>query len=249
MQRLRAIIVEDEPSGLENLSWKIRSNYPGIEIVAECLSGTDAIQAIKRHLPDLLFLDIMLGDMTGFDVLKAIKHPTFDVIFTTSYDEYAIEAIKNSAVDYLLKPIEVEELMEAIGRVKAKRMTQPQMATAAPTHAMSSRMGFPVASGQMFLDLQDIVYVSADDNVSILQLAAEKPEVRLTKSLSWVEGKLENHAFCRIHHSYLINLNQMTEYIRNDGGYVIMNDGKAISISRRRKDDFLKALADWNINA
>lgn len=247
MSTLRAILVEDEPSGLENLRWKLNTNCPEVEIVAECMSGGEAIKAIKRHLPDVLFLDIMLGDMTGFDVLKEIKHPSFDIIFTTSYDDFAIEAIKNSAMDYLLKPIEIEELMEAVAKVRAKRMQNPIAPVMSSSNTQSMKMGFPIPTGQLFLDTKDIIYASADDNVCVLRLATEKKEVRLTKSLGWVEAKLEDSGFCRIHHSYLINLSQMTEYIRNDGGYVIMNDGKAISISRRRKDEFLSALSRWNI--
>ena len=113
-------MVEDEPSGLENLRWKLQNHCPEIEIVAECGSGADAIRDIKKHLPDILFLDILLGDMTGFDVLNAIRHPTFEIIFTTSYDEYAIEAIKNSALDYLIKPVQVDELQDAVAKARIK---------------------------------------------------------------------------------------------------------------------------------
>lgn len=241
MSLLRAILVEDEPSGMENLRWKLENNCPNIDIVAECGSGEEAIQAIRREMPDLVFLDIMLGDMMGFDVLQAIKHPTFDLVFTTSYDEFALEAIKNSATDYLLKPIQVEELQEAVAKVVAKRMQQPTQ-TLAATPQPSSRIGFPISTGTQFIEIKDIIYAKADDNVAIIRVANVKEDIRLTKSLGWVEAKLEHAGFCRIHHSYLINLNQMTEYIRNDGGYAVMSDGKAISISRRRKDDFLKSL-------
>ena len=98
-----------------------------------------------------------------------------------------------------------------------------------------------------FLDLQEVIYAQAEDNVAVLHLTGKK-EVRLTKTLSWLEEQLEDNGFCRVHHSYLINLNQMTEYIRNEGGYVIMSDGKAISVSRRKKDDFLRSLEKWEIN-
>ena len=242
MSALRAILVEDEPSGMENLRFKLEKNCPEVEIIAECTNGADAILAIKRHLPDVLFLDILLGDMSGFDVLKAIRHPSFEVIFTTSYDEYAIEAIKNSAVDYLLKPIEVEELMDAVGKVRAKFVSQPNTTSAA---ASSTRLGFPISTGQQFIDIQDIIYAKAEDNVAVLHLSGGKP-IRLTKTLSWVEEKLADDGFCRIHHSYLINFNHLTEYIRNEGGFVIMSDKKAISISRRRKDHFLRMLEQWN---
>ena len=190
----------------------------------------------------------MLGDMTGFDVLKAIRHPSYEVIFTTSYDEYAIQAIKNNALDYLVKPVEVDELQEAVAKARAKIV---QHAPAAPAPAAASpapaKFGFPISTGMQFLEVQDVVYAQAEDNVAVLHLAGKK-EVRLTKTLSWLEEQLESQGFCRIHHSYLINLNQMTEYIRNEGGYVIMSDGKAISVSRRKKDDFLRSLEKWEGN-
>lgn len=235
-------MVEDEPSGMDNLRFKIQNNCPEVEIIAECMNGADAIMAIKKHLPDILFLDILLGDMTGFDVLKAIRHPSFEVIFTTSYDQYAIEAIKNSAVDYLLKPVEIEELMDAVGKVRAKLLQQPP----APTPTVSNnRIGFPISTGQQFVEIQDVIYAKAEDNVAVLHLAGVK-NIKLTKSLGWVEAKLEEFGFCRIHNSYLINFNHLTEYIRNEGGFVIMSDKKAISISRRRKDEFLQKLESWN---
>lgn len=247
MRLLRAILVEDEPSGMENLRWKLKNNCPEVEIIAECTSGEDAIRSIRRHLPDVIFLDIMLGDMTGFDVLKSIKHPTFEVIFTTSYDEYAIEAIKNSALDYLLKPVEVDELMEAVAKARSKFLHQNQMTQRLVQQPVQPvKIGFPVSTGQLFIDVQDIIYLEASDNVAVVHLSAGRENIKLTKSLSWAEVKLEDYGFCRIHNSYLINFNHMEEYIRNDGGYVVMTDGKAISISRRKKDEFLSGLEKWN---
>lgn len=244
MQTIRAILVEDEPSGLENLRWKLQQNCPGIEIVAECPSGQEAIQAIRRQLPDLIFLDIRLGDMTGFDVLKAIRHPTFEVIFTTSYDEYAIEAIKSSALDYLLKPVEIEELQEAVAKARMKFRQRPSPSVPA---AQAGKIGFPISTGQQFIELSEIIYAEASDNVALLHLKGKK-ELKLTRSLGWLEEQLSERKFCRIHHSYLINLRHLKEYIRNEGGFVIMSNKKAISISRRRKDEFLQRLEDWNIS-
>lgn len=246
MKPLRAILVEDEPSGMENLRWKLGQHCPEVEIVAECLNGEDAIRQLHRHLPDVVFLDILLGDMTGFDVLKAIRQPTFEVIFTTSYDEYAIQAIKSNAVDYLLKPVDSDELLEAVAKVRLKLRQQEKAAPVPPLRP--TKVVFPIATGQQFIDPQDILYASAEDNVAVLHLAG-KETVRLTKSLSWVEELLEDHGFCRIHHSYLINLYHMNEYVRQDGGYVIMNDKKLISVARRRKDEFLSKLEGWEGNA
>lgn len=246
MSKLRAILVEDEPSGMDNLRWKLQQNCPEVEIVEECSNGKDAIRAIKRHLPDLLFLDIRLGDMSGFDVLAAIKHPTFELIFTTSYDEYAIEAIKNSALDYLLKPIDEDELLDAVGKARLKQKVQPPV-VAVDVKPSSSRFGFPISTGQQFVDLGEVIYAQAEDNVALVHLLGKKV-LKLSRSLGWLEEELKDQGFCRIHHSYLINLHLMTEYIRNEGGFVIMQGGKAISISRRRKDDFLQALERFNLN-
>lgn len=246
MNTLRAILVEDEPSGMENLQWKLKTYCPEVEVIATCSSGEEAIKSIRRHLPDLLFLDIRLGDMTGFDVLKAVRHPSFEVIFTTSYDEYAIEAIKSSALDYLLKPLDVDELIDAVGKARVKFLQQAQVSNRLATQpGQPARMAFPISTGKLFLDVKNIIYAEADDNIALLHLP-EKKQVKLTKPLSWVENQLEDFGFCRIHNSYLINFNQMTEFIRNDGGYVIMSDGKAISVSRRRKDEFLARMEKWN---
>lgn len=245
MQAIRAILVEDEPSGLENLRWKLQQNCPEVEIVAECPSGAEAITAIRKYLPDLIFLDILLGDMTGFDVLKAIRHPTFEVIFTTSYDEYAIEAIKNSALDYLLKPVEIDELQDAVAKARMKFRQQSQ--SSAPPPPPPVKIGFPISTGQQFIELAEIIYAEARDNVAVLHLEGNK-ELKLTRSLGWLEEHLSSLKFCRIHHSYIINFRHLKEYIRNEGGFVIMSNKKAISISRRRKDDFLQRLEDWNIS-
>ncbi|MCG8330004.1 MAG: LytTR family DNA-binding domain-containing protein [Chitinophagales bacterium] len=240
MSLLRAIIVEDEPTGLENLHRKLEQNCPEVEIVAECMNGEDAIRQIRRHLPDVLFLDIMLGDMTGFDVLKAIRQPTFEVIFTTSYDEYAIQAIKSNALDYLLKPIDIDELIEAVSKMKMKMREKNQpIVSSSP-----GKIGFPIATGQQFLAPDEIIYISTEDNVAILHLA-ERKQIKLTKSLGWVEELLTEKGFFRAHHSYVINFNHMSEYVRQDGGYIIMSDKKLISLARRRKDDFLLALEAW----
>jgi two-component system LytT family response regulator len=242
MRLLRAIIVEDEPTGLENLRRKLEQNCPEVEIVAECMNGADAIRQIRRHLPDVIFLDIMLGDMTGFDVLKAIRQPTFEVIFTTSYDEYAIQAIKTNALDYLLKPVDIDELIEAVSKMRIKLLEKNP--ASAPVSSTPTKIGFPITTGQQFLDPNEVIYISAEDNVAVLHLS-ERQQIKLTKSLGWVEELLENRGFYRVHHSYVINFNHMNEYIRQDGGYIIMSDKKLISVARRRKDGFLAALESW----
>ena len=245
MNTLRAILVEDEPSGMDNLRFKLQNNCPEVEIVAECSSGAEGIKAILRHLPDLLLLDIQLGDMTGFDVLKAIRHPSYEVIFTTSYDEYAIEAIKNNALDYLVKPIMVDELQEAIAKARMKLSRSAPPVPSPSTVLPPKKFGFPISTGIQFFELNQMIYAQAEDNVAIVYLDNNQ-SIKLTKTLGWLEEQLESSGFCRVHHSYLINLYHISEFIRNEGGFVVMSNKKAISVSRRRKDAFLQQLEEWN---
>ncbi len=186
--------------------------------------------------------------MTGFDVLKAIRHPSYEVIFTTSYDEYAIEAIKNNALDYLVKPVLVEELLEAVAKARVKLLqASPPRQAAPPPPPVSNKFGFPITTGMQFYELSKLIYAKAEDNVAQVYME-DNTTIKLTKTLSWLEEQLESNNFCRIHHSYLINLNHMKEYIRNEGGFVVMSNKKAISISRRRKDTFLAQMEEWNRN-
>lgn len=245
MNTLRAVLIEDEPSGMDNLRFKLQTHCPEVAIVAECSSGAEGIKAILRHLPDLLLLDIQLGDMTGFDVLQAIRHPSYEVIFTTSYDEYAIEAIKNNALDYLVKPIVVEELQEAIAKARMKLSRLAPPVVAAPLANAPKKFGFPISTGIQFFELNQVVYAQAEDNVALVFLDNNQ-NIKLTKPLGWLEEQLSASGFCRVHHSYLINLNHLSEFIRNEGGFVVMSNKKAISVSLRRKDTFLQQLEEWN---
>lgn len=240
MKPVTALIVEDEPSGIENLRFKLQEYCPEVSILAECPSGKDAIRQIRRHLPDLIFLDIHLGDMTGFEVLQAVQQLKFEVIFTTSSDDYGIKAVKSQALDYLLKPIDIDELIEAVAKMQLKLREKEQP----PAPSRSNRLSFPISTGSQFIDVEDIVYAMAEDNVATLTLL-DKSKVKLTKPLGWVGEQLEDRAFYRVHHSYLINFNHIKEYVRNDGGYVIMCDNKLISVARRRKEDFLLQLEKW----
>jgi two-component system, LytTR family, response regulator len=146
----------------------------------------------------------------------------------------------------LLKPIDEDELLDAVGKARQKQKTSTST-SASPESAQLTRFGFPIATGQHFVDLAEVIYAEAEDNVAVVHLKAEKP-LRISRSLGWLEEELSPLGFCRIHNSYVINLHQMTEYIRNEGGFVVMKGGKAISISRRRKDDFLEALERNNLN-
>jgi two-component system, LytTR family, response regulator len=223
MHQLTAIIVEDETLGLQNLQAKLGRNCPQVEVVATCQSGEEAIQAIQAHQPALLLLDIQLGSMTGFDVLARLRHLSFEVIFTTSYDEYAIEAIRANALDYLLKPIDEGELVEAINKAWQRRQQRPQD---------FNRVSLPVQHGYRFVSLDEIEYCQADNKQSIVQLFSRQ-QVTVTRTLSQLAEKLAAYPrFRRIHRSYLINLDYVESFSRRDGNHVIMSCGDRLPVSR-----------------
>jgi two-component system, LytTR family, response regulator len=223
MNQLTAIIVEDETLGLQNLQAKLGRNCPQVKVVAICQSGEEAIQAVQAHQPELLLLDIQLGSMTGFDVLARLRHLSFEVIFTTSYDEYAIEAIRANALDYLLKPIDESELVEAVNKAWQKRQERP---------AEVNRVSLPVQDGYRYVSLDEIEYCKADDKRSMVQLFSRQ-QITVTRPLSHLAEKLAPYPrFRRIHRSYLINLDYLESFSRRDGNHVIMSCGDRLPVTR-----------------
>lgn len=241
MRTLKAIIVENEQASLRNLAWKIEQYCPEIEIVESCRKGKVAVDKIKSFRPDVIFLDIHLDGMTGFDVLEAIPYKGFDVIFTTDYNEYAIQAIKAQALDFLLKPVKREELEAAVSRLVQKhRIAKP----------ISGRVSLAVATGEKYVDAKSILYLEAQNNRS---RAFFRPELRqpvqldLTRSLREMEQQLTRYGFARPNQTFLVNLAQIQEIIRKDGGWVIMSDDKPINITNRYRDSFHQFRLDWEM--
>ena len=223
MDQLTAIVVEDERLGLQNLLAKLDRNCPQLKVVATCQSGEEAIRVIQAQQPELLLLDIQLGTMTGFDVLARLRHLQFEVIFTTSYDEYAIDAIRANALDYLLKPIDETELIEAVNKAWQKRQQRPQDFT---------RVSLPVQHGYRFVGIDEIEYCQADNKQTTVRLFSRQ-EVQTARTLSQVAEKLAAFdRFRRIHRSYLINLDYVESFSRRDGNHVIMACGDRLPVTR-----------------
>ncbi|HOY16408.1 MAG TPA: LytTR family DNA-binding domain-containing protein [Haliscomenobacter sp.] len=233
MQSIRTVVVEDEQAGLENLLLKIARNSPFIEVIGTYTSGEAAIEGIPKDLPDLIFLDINLGTMTGFDVLERLKDVPFEIIITTSYDQYALQAIKANALDYLLKPIDELELVQAVN--KAFKVIQAKSKTA-------SRIAVPIKNGLKFLNTDDIVYCKADNNCTFIHLTDGK-KILVTRTLNDIVQKLPEPKFFRVHRSSLINLNFVDSFSNEDGGYLIMKDKEELSVSREKKEELMRRLA------
>lgn len=229
---LKAVIVEDNKSELENLAWKLEKNCPQIDIIARCRSGEEAVQTIHQLRPDVLFLDIQLGTMTGFDVLDRLQHIHFEVIFTTGHNEYAIQAINalhNKPVYYLLKPIKQTELVTAVNKVW-------KLIGSAP--APVNRLAAPIQQQLHLLELDDIAYCESANNQTIFHFGNRREDMLIKKTLRHYEKELPPRQFFRIHRSYIVNRDYIAIYDRSSGGFVRMKSGKKLSISPDRREAF-----------
>jgi len=246
---LTAIIIEDNHDAEEKLRFLLTKYCAGnIQIQASANSGQAGIATIAEHRPDLVFLDIELGDMTAFEMLERIEPVDFQVIFTTAHDHYAIKAIRHSAVDYLQKPIGREELLAAIARAEQSpnRMQREQVSilNAGKTPNPSSvllpeKIALTTADGLIFIKIADIVRCESDRMYTVVTLAGGE-KVMVSKPMGQLEDILDGQGFFRVHNSHLINMNHIRQFVRTDGGYVVMDDGATVSVARNRKEEFLE---------
>ncbi|MFN0204484.1 MAG: LytR/AlgR family response regulator transcription factor [Bacteroidia bacterium] len=250
---LKGLIVEDEKNSQMLLKTFVTEYCEGLEIVAIAGSVKEALAAIEKYSPDVVFQDIELPDGDGFQVLEKTPNLNFDIIFTTAYDQYALKAFKFAATDYLLKPIDVEELQNAVKRVVEKRAASPErpnqkervevlMQQVRHPHQAFKRIVLPTATGFTVVNPDDIIRCESDRNYTYIFLA-DKRKILVSRTIKDYEEMLEEHNFFRIHQSHLINLNCLKNYIRGRGGSVELTDGTIIDVSARRKADFMRRLS------
>ncbi|MGI9543531.1 MAG: LytR/AlgR family response regulator transcription factor [Cyclobacteriaceae bacterium] len=245
---IRAIIIDDEPGSLQALKLSLGKFCPQVDVLGCYEIPEEGLAAIRSIQPDLLFLDVQMPSMTGFDLLEELEQIDFEIIFVTAYDQYAIKAIKFSALDYLMKPVDVDELTAAISKVENRQDLKMQVhqyrSVIANLKSYANGLGkiaIPSMEGIIFLEIKDIVYGQAEGNYTNLFLQ-DKETLVVTKSLKDFETLLDQQGFFRVHHSYLINLNHIQKYVKGEGGYVELTGGSKVDISRRKKEEFLKAL-------
>lgn len=246
---IKAIIIDDEQHCIDRLTMLLSGNSSNmVELLASVQSVDEGLTAIKTYKPQLVFLDIEIGNKTGFDLLKQLPEINFEVIFTTAYDKYAVQAFKFSALDYLLKPIDTDELQAALKKLNDK-VSQKDIAGKfdALFHNLkniqnaSKKICVPVLSGLVFIQTDDIIRCESNVNYTTLFLK-DKQKLLVAKTLKEFEEMLTEYNFYRVHNSHLLNLAYIKMYNKGKGGTVTMNDGSEIEVSTRRKDDFLKRL-------
>ena len=243
---INAILVDDEAHCLDSLSMLLSKFCPEVQILQRCQSAKLGLEATIKHKADLVFLDIEMPAMNGFEFLEQFNEIPFSVIFTTAYDQYAIKAIRFSALDYLLKPIDPKELVSAVHKVKAHNhlptSEQFRMLLDKIQHKENglAKIAVPIAEGFELVKADDIITCEADNNYTYLHLK-NKRKITACRTLKEVGEQLELFpSFIRVHHSYIVNLNEVTKYIRGDGGYLTMSDGSMVDVSRSRKTALLK---------
>ena len=240
---LKAVIIDDEPKAIQGLSWELDNFKDDLEIIKTFNEGEDAIKYINNNTIDCLFLDIEMPTMDGFQLLEQLDKKDFAIVITTAYNEYAIKALKNEAIDYLLKPIDSDDLEITIDKIKAyhakKSSTDKfeQILSDFNKKFHQRKITISTDGKLIFLEESEILFVESDGNYCSIHITNGKKLV-VTKKLKVINALLPEEHFFRIHNSFVINLNKIKEYLKSDG-YVILDDNHKIPVSRQRKSDFL----------
>ena len=247
MQVLKTILVDDELNSLQNLQYKIQEYCPSIRVVGQTQNPEEAIRLIQLYKPDVIFLDIEMPKMSGFKMLEQIPEVDFEVIFITAYNHYAINAIRISAFDYLVKPVAIEDLQHTVERLgtfsvrKSKERADVLKKNLANPKTQEDQIAVPTNDGLEFIQIKQIIRIESSSNYSKLFLLNGQ-YLLVTRQLKDFEELLQDYRFYRVHHSHLINLNYIARYIRGDGGQITMRNGDIIDVSRRKKEVFLKLI-------
>ncbi len=250
MEKIRTVLVDDEKNSLVILQKLLEKHVPEVEVVDTAQTVEQAVETIEKTRPDLVFLDINLPDGDGFEILEKIDYRDFGVIFVTAYDQYAIKAFEFAALHYILKPVEPQQLIEAINRYKETReeeLTKKIMALSSNLKQQPTKLILPTSSGLHIIDLDDIIRCESSNNYTTFYLTSGK-KIVVSKSIQTYEKLLKDSHFCRIHNKHIVNLKFVKKYVRGRGGYVVLSNGEQIDVSEGRKKGFLEKLSKFTIN-
>ncbi|EDM34962.1 response regulator [Pedobacter sp. BAL39] len=243
--KIKSIIVDDEPKSRSNLRQLLTEYCPDVEVIAEAGSATSALVMIAAHQPDLLFLDIEMGEISGFDLLKLLHgKQRFELIFVTAFDKYGIQAVKACAIDYLLKPINIIELSTAVDKAikqigpKKENLRLKELVANIDRRIDEQKIAVPLADKIEFIAVSRIIRLEAEGNYTHFYLDDRK-HLLICKTLKDYQELLERHHFIRTHQSHLINFHRISAYVKTDGGYIAMEDGSQVPISRQKKEEVL----------
>lgn len=248
---ISAIIIDDEQHCIDRLSKLLKTYcYQTVGVMGYFQTIEEGIRGVKSLQPELVFLDIQIHDKTSFDLLNQLNEITFEVIFTTAFEKYAIQAFKFSALDYLLKPIDADDLKQAVEKLNkkiSKEETSKKLETLLHNmkdlQGLSKKIAIPTINGLMFIQINDIIRCESSVNYTTIFLK-DKQKITVAKTLKEFEELLTDHHFFRVHNSHLINLGYIKSYQKGKGGSVLLTDNSEIEVSTRRKEAFLKRLSE-----
>ncbi|WP_028981741.1 LytR/AlgR family response regulator transcription factor [Sporocytophaga myxococcoides] len=248
---IKALIIDDVEKARVALRSDIKSYCPEVDVIGEADGVEIGMRLIKAVSPDVVFLDIKMSDGSGFDLIDKLKKENiinFQVIFTTAYNEFAIKAFKFSAIDYLLKPVDPDDLMQAVKKIR-KSESKDQLSenlnllleNIKGMQTVGKRIALNSIDKVQLVNVSDIIQCESQKNYTIFYLQNHK-QILVTKTLKEFEEMLESDGFLRVHHSHLINLKHLKEYIKADGGYAVMSDSSQVPVSVRKREQLLRIL-------
>lgn len=244
---MRALIIDDEQNCIDSLIFDLKKHCHEVEVLETCTSPKEGLLAIKRHKPDLLFLDVQMPWMNGFEMLELLDEISFSIIFTTAYDQFAAKAFRISAIDYLLKPVDLNDLKDAVKKAGEKIQQKSGVENIAnllqniKKPESNQRIAFPGREGFEFIEAIKVVYAQAEGSYTHVFLN-DKRKLVISKTLSDIEEMLPQNLFHRIHHSTLVNISYVTHLFKSDGGYIVLENGEKLAVSKSKKDGLMERL-------
>ena len=244
---IRSVIIYDEQNCIDSLAFDLARHCPEVEIIETCTSPKQGLVTIRKQKPDLVFLDVQMPWMNGFEMLEIIDEINFSIIFTTAFDQFAAKAFRLSAIDYLLKPIDTNDLKEAVKKVSEKIALKTGAANIdnllqninKPEN--KQRIAFAGRDGYEFIEIESIVFARAEGAYTNVFLN-NKRKLVISKTLSDIEEMLPVNQFQRIHHSTLVNISHVTHFYKSDGGYIVLDNGEKLIVSKSKKESLMERL-------
>ena len=245
---IKAVIIDDEQNNIDNLCILLQQHCPEVTIAATAMNATDGEKAILKYQPDLVFLDIQMPEKSGFELLKNLPNYHFEIIFVTAYDQYGIQAVKFAAIDYLLKPINIEELKIAVQKVVAKRSQKKQNLQLEnliellqqKQNKQFHRIALQSTKETRFVEPEQIIRCESSNNYTTFYLNNQE-KIIVSKPIYEYESLLQDYGFIRCHQSHMINKKYIKSFLKNDGGFLLLEDGSEIPITRQKKEQ----VKDW----
>ena len=244
---IRSIIIDDEKNCIDSLAFDLRRNFPQIELIDTCTSPKQGLLSIRKQKPDLVFLDVQMPWMNGFEMLEMLDEIDFAIIFTTAYDQFAAKAFRLSAIDYLLKPVDLNDLKEAVKKAtdkidqKSSKANIDNLLHNINNPEAKQRVAFAGREGYEFIEIPSIVYAQAEGAYTHVFLNSKRKLI-ISKTLSDIEEMLPANQFQRIHHSTLVNLSHVTHFYKTDGGYIVLDSGEKLVVSKSKKEGLMERM-------